>query len=88
MEVFAKMFVGNDKHMHAEGLPLECSFCKPCGIAEELDNVLYITDIDTNQVNVITPLINTTEFLKYLRSPYRAFSTHIRVTERIVISNA
>ena len=27
---------------------INLSFCKPCGIAEEFDNVVYITDIDTN----------------------------------------
>ena len=88
VEVFAELFGGNGKNMHAKGLPLECSFCKLYGIAEEFDNVVYITDIDANQVNVITPLINTAEFLKYLGSPYKAFSTQIRMTERIVIVNA
>ena len=40
----------------------------------EFDNVVYITDIDTNRVNVTTSLINTAEFLKYVISLYRAFS--------------
>ena len=75
-EIFAEIFAGNTKNIHAEGLALECSFCKPCGIAVEFDNVVYITDIDTNRVNVITPLINTAEFLKYVGSLYKAFSIH------------
>lgn len=52
---------------------MDCLFCKPCGIAVEFDNVVYITDIDTNRVNVITPLINTAEFLKCF---YKAFPIH------------
>ena len=59
-----------------EGLALECSFCKPCGIAVEFDNVVYINDIDANRVNVITPLINTAEFLKYVGSLCKAFFIH------------
>ena len=43
-----KYIAGNGKNIHAKGLPLECSFCKPCGTAIEFDNVVYITDIDTN----------------------------------------
>ena len=73
VEIFAEIFAGNGKNI---GLALECSFCKPCGIAVEFDNVVYITGIDTNRVNVITPLINTAEFLKYVRSLYKAFSIH------------
>ena len=75
-EIFAEKFTGNGKNIHAEGLALECSFCKPCGIAVGFDNVVFITDIDTNRVNVITPLINTSEFLKYVRNFYKAFSIH------------
>ena len=75
-EIFAQIFAGNGKNVHAEGLALECSFSKPCGIAGEFGNVLYITDIDTNRVYVIAPLINTAEFLKYVDSLYKAFSIH------------
>ena len=54
---------------------MEFSCRKLCGIAVEFDNVVYITEIDTNRVNVITPLINTAEFLKYVDSVlYKAFS--------------
>ena len=70
-EIFAEVFAGNGKNIHAEGLASECSFCKPCGIAVEFDNVVYITDIDTNRVNVITPLIITAELLKYVFSLYK-----------------
>ena len=42
-----EIFAVNNKNIHAEGLALECSFCKPCGIAVEFDDVVYITDIDT-----------------------------------------
>ena len=75
-ELFAEIFVGNGKNIHAKGLALECSFCKPCGTAIEFDNVVYITDIDTNWINAITPVINTAEFLKYVGSLYKAFSIH------------
>ena len=75
-EIYAEIFAGNSKSVHEERLALECLFCKPCGIAVEFDNVVYITDIDTNRVNVITPLINTAEFLKYVGSLYKAFSIH------------
>ena len=37
-----EIFAGNGKNIHAEGLALEGSFCKPCGIAVEFDNVVYI----------------------------------------------
>ena len=67
-EIFAEIFAGKGKNIHADGLALECSFCKPCGIAVKFDHVIYITDIDTNRVNVITPLINTADFLKYVGS--------------------
>ena len=70
-EISAEVFAGNGKNIHAEGLASECSFCKPCGIAVELDNVVYITDIDTNRVNVITPLIITAELLKYVFRLYK-----------------
>ena len=70
-EIFAEEFAGNGKNIHAEGLALECSFYKPCGIAVEFDNVVYITDIDTNRVNVITPLIITAELLKCDFSLYK-----------------
>ena len=75
-ELFEETFAGNGKKIHAEEFALKCSFCKPCGIAVEFDNVVYITDIDTIRVNVITPLINTAEFLKYVGSLYKAFSIH------------
>ena len=47
-EIFAEIFAGNTKNIHAEGLALEFSFCKLCGIAVEFDNVVFITEIDTN----------------------------------------
>ena len=58
-EMFAEIFAGNGRSIHEEGLALECSFWKSCGIAVEFDNVFYITDIDTNRVNVLTSLFNT-----------------------------
>ena len=70
-----EIFVGKGKNIHAEGLALECSFWKSCGIAVALDNVVDISDIDVNGVNTITPLINTAEFLKHVGSPYKAFSS-------------
>ena len=70
-EIFAKIFAGNGKSIHAERLALECSFCKSCGIAVEFDNVVCITNIDTNRVNVLTSLINIAEFLKYVGSLYK-----------------
>ena len=73
---YGDIIAGNGKNMHAEGLPLECSFCKPYGIAVEFDNVVYITNIDTNRINAMAPLINTAEFLKYVGSLYKAFSIH------------
>ena len=75
-EIYAEIFAGNSKSVHEERLALECLFCKPCGIAVEFDNVVYITDIDNNRVNLITPLINTAEFLKYVGSLYNAFSMY------------
>ena len=71
-----EIFAGNDKSIHAQGLELECLFCKPCGIVVEFDNVVYITDIVTNRVNATTLLINTAEFLKYVGSLYKALPIH------------
>ena len=70
-EIFLEIFADNGKNIHAEGLALECLFCKPCGIAVKFDNVVYIIDIDTSRVNVLTPFINTAEFLKYVGSLYK-----------------
>ena len=75
-EIFAEIFAGSGKNIHAEGLALECPFCKPCGIAVDFDNVVYITNIDTNRVNDRTSLINSAEFLKNVGSLYKAFSIH------------
>ena len=49
-----EIFAGNDKNIHAKGLALECWFYKPCGIVVEIDNVVYIIDIGTYRVKVIT----------------------------------
>ena len=38
-------FAGSGVHIHKEGVALDASFCKPCGIAVEFDHVVYITDM-------------------------------------------
>ena len=75
-ELLAEIFAGNGKNIHAIGLALEYSFWKPCGIAVEFDSAVYITDIDTNSVNVTIPLINTAEILEYVGSLYKDVSIH------------
>ena len=71
-----EIFAGNDKNIHAKGLALECWFYKPCGIVVEIDGVVYIIDIGTYRVKVITRLFNAVEFLKYVGSLYKFFSIH------------
>ena len=77
-EVFVEIFADNGKNIRAEELALECSFCKPCGIAVEFDNVVYIIDIDTNRVNVLTSFINTAEFLKYVGNFYEDIAINLK----------
>ena len=69
-------FAGNGESSHKEGPVLESSFRKPCGLAVEFDNVVYVCDVDANRVNLITSLDRTSSFLREVGNLYAAFSVH------------
>ncbi len=70
------MFVGDGKETSSDGPNLESSFRQPCGIDVEFDNVVYITDIMTHSVVLITPVSETVRFLRLISYLYKAFSVH------------
>ena len=72
------IFAGNGANRHKEGLVEDSSFCLPCGIAVEFDSIVYVTDIDSNRVNMITSMSGTSEFLNAVGSLYDAFSIHTK----------
>ena len=70
------VFAGNGDKIHRLGIVEECSFCKPCGLAVEFDNILYVTDFAANRVNILTPTKETARLLESLHNLYDAFSIH------------
>ena len=58
------------------GVSEEMSFKSPRGLAVEFDNVLYVVDHVTESVSIITPVKNTSYFLRNLGKLYDAFSIH------------
>jgi len=68
------VFAGNGKETSVDGPNLEASFRQPCGIDVEFENVVYVTDIMTHSIILITPLSETIRFLRSIGCLYKAFS--------------
>ena len=71
-----KEFAASGECRHREGPVLNASFCKPCGLSVEFDNVVYVCDIDANRINIVTSLTETGKFLNSVGKVYDAFSVH------------
>ena len=85
-ETNVQTFAGTGAKVHKEGVAAESSFCKPCGIAVEFDNVVYLTDIDVNRVNVITTMRDSAEFLRNVGKVYKAFGVHQKGADYVIPS--
>ena len=65
---------GEDKHV--DGPHFACSFKQSCGLAVEFGEVVYVTDVTSASVNIITKFEKNVQFLRTLGGLYDAFSVH------------
>ena len=51
-------------------------FYQPVSLCIEFDHVVYVCDVQTNCIKILTSLKQTAEFLNALGKIYKAFSVH------------
>ena len=67
------IFAGSETEGSLDGLVAEYKFKQPMEIAVEFDNVVYMCDLESNCVKVMTPLLQTAKFLSAIGNLYGAF---------------
>ena len=75
----AQIFAGvENEEGSVDGKVKNCRFRQPIGICTESENVIYITDAQTNSIKICTTVIECANFLVSIGKLYKAFSVHRR----------
>ena len=72
-----RLFAGSGKGDRITDGPVKASrFKQPVGICTEFQSVVYISDAQTNSINICSRLKECANFLKAIGCLYEAFSVH------------
>ena len=76
VEIFAGVENEEGEEGSVDGKVKNCRFRQPIGICTESDNVIYITDAQTNSIKICTTVTECANFLASIGKLYDAFSVH------------